>query len=115
MEDPDIRLGGNLVCFHLQMLRILVWCIMDSLLKLTVQEEHGPGAACTTNRTTRCTSGPGRNLAVSRANEIVGVYDDNVVRFVGANAGQPSEVDLAESLVVICFKQIIYLEVSFKV
>src|SRR6218665_2783904 len=31
VEDPDIRLGGNLVCFHLQMLFILVWWIMDSL------------------------------------------------------------------------------------
>jgi len=53
------------------------------------------GPACTTNRTTGCTSGPGRNVAVSRANEIFGVYDDNVARFVGTNAGQPSEVDLA--------------------
>ena len=56
---------------------------------------ESPGAACTTNRTTGCTSGPGRNLAVSQPNEIFGVYDDNVARFVGTNAGQTSEVDLA--------------------
>ena len=31
VADPDIRLRGNLECFHLQMLRILVWWIMNSL------------------------------------------------------------------------------------
>jgi len=53
------------------------------------------GAAYTTKRTTEPTSRPGPNLALRRANKIVGVHDDNVARFVRTNAGQPSEVDLA--------------------
>ena len=54
-----------------------------------------PGAASTTKHTTGPTSRPGPNLALHRANEIVGVYDDNVAHLVGTNAGQPSKVDLA--------------------
>ena len=33
--------GGNLVCFHVQMLRILV-LVDNGQFKLTVKEEHGP-------------------------------------------------------------------------
>src|SRR6218665_327842 len=38
---PDIRLGGNLVCFHLQMLHNYVGLADTGKLKLTVKEEHG--------------------------------------------------------------------------
>ena len=54
-----------------------------------------PGAACKTKRTTGRTSRPGPNLALRRANEIVGVYNGNIACLVGTNAGQPSKVDLA--------------------
>ena len=64
-------------------------CVTSAVL------HRAPEAACTTKRTTGLTSRPGRNLALRRANEIVGVYDDNVAHLVGTNAGQPSEVDLA--------------------
>jgi len=57
--------------------------------------DYSPGAACTTKRTTWPTFRPGRNLALRRANEKVGVYDDNVAHLVGTNAAHPSEVDLA--------------------
>ena len=38
---PDIRLRGNLVCFHLQMLHNYVGLADTGKLKLTVKEEHG--------------------------------------------------------------------------
>ena len=53
------------------------------------------GAAFATKCTIGRTSMPGPNLTLRRANEIVCVYDDNVARLVGTNAGQPSEVKLA--------------------
>jgi len=46
-------------------------------------------------RTTGRTSRPRLNLALRRANELIGVYDDYVARLVGTNAGPPLEVDLA--------------------